>query len=516
MKRLKAVLAAGLAVCLAVFVVRTLWWPFVYDAALIRYANFLMAHHLAPYREIQDYNLPGSYFFDWLVTHTLGVSALAWRVYDLLLMALASITMYRITRPYSRFAGLFAAMLFACFHARDGVEQAGQRDLLIVVLVLMGLALAQGGRRTLRIFLFGLCIGLAATVKPMALVALPLLWLLPEDEDEASTARRNLWRELGVVLGGVVIAPLAALVWLGRMHAVAAFWRTLTVYLPFHAHLGHLRFWPLLTRCITASHGTLLVLALLLAFSDAAFRDTRHELRRLRIFLGAGMVYGLISYLAQGKGYPDHRYPFAAFLFLFAAVEFTYALGSPGMRRVVGVVGLLFATVLSGLSLQRALREHWPAVQVAALTSDLNALGGAALSGRVQCLDTVDGCIETLDKMQIVQSTGFVYDEFLFAAPDSMTAQQAAVQKNLRQEFLREVQSNPPQVMVVMPRLFPSGPYDYAKLGLWPAMERLLDDCYRVDAERNFAAGAGYHRGGYRLYLRRAACTDANSSSTKP
>ncbi|HUZ96057.1 MAG TPA: hypothetical protein VMU57_14215 [Edaphobacter sp.] len=155
MKRLKAVLAVGLAVGLAVLVVRTLWWPFVYDAALIRYANFLMAHHLTPYRDIQDYNLPGSYFFDWLVTHTLGVSALAWRAYDLLLLTLAGIAMYRIARPYSRFAGLFAAMLFACFHARDGVEQSGQRDLLIVVLVLVGLALAaQSGRRTLRIALY--------------------------------------------------------------------------------------------------------------------------------------------------------------------------------------------------------------------------------------------------------------------------------------------------------------------------------------------------------------------------
>jgi hypothetical protein len=509
MKRLKAVLAVGLAVGLAVFVVRTLWWPFVYDAALIRYANFLMAHHLAPYRDIQDYNLPGSYFFDWLVTHTLGASALAWRVYDLLLLTLAGVAMYRITRPTSRFAGLFAAMIFACFHARDGVEQSGQRDLLIVVLVLVGLALAQGSRRMLRIFLFGLCVGLAATVKPMAIVALPLLWLLPEEE--VATAQRSSWRSIGAVLAGVVIAPLAALVWLWRMHAVAAFWRTLTVYIPFHAHLGHLGFWPLLTRCITASHGTLLVLALLLAFTDAG-----RELRRLRIFVGAGMAYGLISYFAQGKGYPDHRYPFAAFLFLFAAVEFTHALRSPGYRRMVGIVGLLFATVLSGLSLKRALREHWPGVQVASLTQDLNALGGRTLSGKVQCLDTVDGCVETLDKMQLVQSTGFVYDEFLFAAPDTMTMQQAAVQKSLRRELLAKLQSNPPQVMVVMPRLFPSGPYHYAKLGLWPAMETLLDRCYRLDAERNFPAGAADHRSGYRLYLRQPACTDAASSSAKP
>lgn len=499
MKRLKAVLAVVLAVGLAVFVVLTLRWPFVYDAALIRYVNFLMAHHFAPYRDIQDYNLPGSYFFDWLVTHTLGVSALAWRAYDLLLLALAGIGMYRIALPYSRFAGFFAAMLFACFHARDGAGQVGQRDLLITTLVLIALALAAYAdkRRTLRLFLFGLCIGLGATVKPTAVIALPLLWLLPDVE-----APRRSWCNAGVVLGGFLVAPLAALLWLWRMHVVAAFWRTLAVYIPFHAHMGHLGFWPLLTHCITASHGTLLVLALGLALSDRG-----RELRRLRVLLGAGMAYGLISYFVQAKGYPDHRYPFAAFLFLFAAVEFTHALRSPGYRRCLGVVGLLFGTVLSGLSLKRALREHWPGEQVTSLASDLNALGGSALSNKVQCLDTVDGCIETLYDMRLVQSTGFVYDEFLFAAPDEMTPQQTDVQIALRRDFLNKIQINPPQVVVVTPRLFPSGPYHYAKLDRWPQLEAFLGSCYRLQAERDFPVGRSYHRDGYRLYLRQPACT---------
>ncbi|GGG67544.1 ArnT family glycosyltransferase [Edaphobacter dinghuensis] len=503
MKRLKAVLAVALAVCLAVFVVLTLRWPFVYDAALIRYVNFLMAHDFAPYRDIQDYNLPGSYFFDWLVTHTLGVSALAWRVYDLLLLTVAGIAMYRIARPWSRFAGFFAAMLFVCFHARDGAGQSGQRDLLITALVLVAVALAAYGdkRRTLRFFLFGLCIGLAAAVKPTAVVALPLLWLAPDAETPISL--RRPWRSIGVVLSGFLIAPLAALLWLWRMHAVAAFWRTLTVYVPFHAHMGHLGFWPLATHCITASHGTLLLLALVLAFNDP-----ERELRRLRILLGAGMVYGLISYFVQAKGYPDHRYPFAAFLFLFAAVEFTHALRSPGYRRCLGVVGLLFGTVLSGLSLKRALREHWSGEQVTALANDLNALGDNALSGKVQCLDTVDGCIETLYDMRLVQSTGFVYDEFLLTAPNEMTAREANVQTALREEFLSKIQANPPQVIVVTPRLFPAGPYHYAKLDRWPQLAALLGDCYRLQNERDFPAGRSYHRDGYRLYLRisTAAC----------
>lgn len=498
MTRLKAALALCLALCLTIFIVRSIWWPFVYDAALIRYANFLMQHHLAPYRDIQDYNLPGAYFFDWLVTHTLGVSALAWRAYDFLLMAVCGTAMYRIARPYSRFAGFYGAALFALFHARDGAGQAGQRDLVITALVLTGVALLlhKPRKNLLPEVFFGLCIGVAATIKPTAIIALSI-FLLPSSNNPSNPRQR--WWRAAAVLAGFILAPATALLWLWRMHALTAFWTTLTQYIPMHAHLGNLGFWPLLTRCITASHGTVLILALILAFTDK-----KPELRRLRIFLGTGMVFGLLSYFIQAKGYPDHRYPFAAFLFLFAALEFTYSLRSPGFRRAVGITGLLFGTVLSVLSTSRALRDRWPADPVAALTQDLDALGGLALSNNIQCLDTVDGCIETLYDMRLVQSTGFVYDEFLFTAPDAVTPRQAEVRSALQRKLLAQLAAHPPRVIVVTPWLFPLGPDNYAKLSRWPSFEHLLGSCYRLDAERDFPA-ASYHKG-YRLYVRQPGC----------
>ncbi len=504
MTRLKAALAISLALCLAIFVVRTISWPFVYDAALIRYVNFLMQHHFAPYRDIKDYNLPGSYFFDWLVVHTFGASALAWRTYDFLLAAICGVAMYRIARPYSRAAGFYAAAFFVLFHARDGAGQAGQRDLLITALVLVAVALLLSNshlQKLTRAFLFGLCIGVATTIKPTAAIALPLVLLLPRAELPVSPRRR--WLYAGALLGGLLIAPLAALVWLSRMHSIRAFWMTLTEYIPMHAHLGNLGFWPLLTRCITASHGTILAIAVVLAFIDK-----ERKLHRLRMFLGGGMVFGLISYFAQAKGYPDHRYPFAAFLFLFAAVEFTCALRSSGYRRIAGIAGLLFGTILSVLSTARAVRDHWPVEPVASLTRDLNLLGGPALSNEVQCLDTVDGCIETLYDMRLVQRTGFVYDEFLFSPVSALTSQQVVVRAELRGKFLNQLISGPPRVLVITPRLFPLGPDNYAKLRRWHDFAYFLDRCYKLQVQRDFAMSSNYRRG-HRLYLRQPACAES-------
>lgn len=501
MTRLKAALAICLALCLAIFVVCTISWPFVYDAALIRYVNFLMQHHFAPYHDIKDYNLPGSYFFDWLVVHTVGASALAWRFYDFLLMTVCGVAMYRIACPYSRFAGFYGAALFLLFHARDGAGQAGQRDLLITALILIAVALLLSEFRTRRLtkaFFFGLCIGVATTIKPTALVVLLLILLLPRSE-LPSTIRRQ-WLCASAVLGGLFVAPLAAFIWLYQMNAMWSFWRTLTDYIPMHAQLGNLGFWPLLTRCLTASHGTILAIAVFLAFSNP-----QPELRKLRVFLSTGMIFGLAAYFIQAKGYPDHRYPFAAFLFLFAAIEFTWALRSPDYRRIVGIVGLLFGAVLSVLSTVRAVRDHWPAEPVASLTRDLNQLGGPALSNDIQCLDTVDGCIETLYDMRLVQRTGFVYDEFLFTSLRTLTPEQAVTRSELRSKFLAELISHPPRVLVITPRLFPLGPDNYEKLHRWSDFSHFLDRCYKLQVQRDFPASRNY-REGYRLYLREPIC----------
>jgi hypothetical protein len=168
-------------------------------------------------------------------------------------------------------------------------------------------------------------------------------------------------------------------------------------------------------------------------------------------------------------------------------------------------VGLLFGAVLSVLSTVRAVRDHWPVEPVASLTRDLNSLGGPALSNDVQCLDTVDGCIETLYDMRLVQRTGFVYDEFLFARFDALTPQQAVVREELRSKFLAELMSRPPRVLVVTPRLFPLGPDNYEKLRRWHDFSHFLDRCYKLQVQRDFAMSSNYRRG-YRLYLREPAC----------
>ena len=129
------ILGVFLFACLALFVVGTWNWPLVGDASVIHYAAFLMGHGFAPYRQIIDFNMPGCYLVEWLVIHIFGGGSLSWRIFDLFLAALSGAAMIAIAKPYSRFAGFAAAVLFTLIHGQDGVAFMGERDLIIAALL---------------------------------------------------------------------------------------------------------------------------------------------------------------------------------------------------------------------------------------------------------------------------------------------------------------------------------------------------------------------------------------------
>jgi hypothetical protein len=72
------------------------------------------------------------------------------------------------------------------------------------------------------------------------------------------------------------------------------------------------------------------------------------------------------------------------------------------------------------LSTIHAIHDHWPTAQAQSLAHDLDSLGGPTLSNDIQCIDTIEGCVAALYNHRIVPSNGFMYDELLFAATDSL------------------------------------------------------------------------------------------------
>ena len=164
-----------------------------------------------------------------------------------------------------------------------------------------------------------------------------------------------------------------------------------------------------------------------------------------------GVAFGAFSYFVQGKGYYYQRYPLIAMTLLWFAVELSIAARRRGVARAIGVAGLAIGIFgLTPLFAERARTIFYSNI----FTEDAGGLkcgrsDVARLQHNVQCLDMVDGCMNALYHLHIVQQTGMTGDNLLFP-PD---ANFAVVQKE-RQRFWDALVAHPPDVFVISDEQF--------------------------------------------------------------
>ena len=519
---------AMLIVYSAVFVVMTWHWPVVGDAALLRYAVFLIQHGWAPYRDFVDINMPGAYLATAFGMHLAASENVSWRIFDFGLIALAGVGYFVIARPYSRFAALFATVLLLLVHGQDGVQQAGQRDLMIAVLLVIAVAfLLEAVRRERWGYLlpFGLAVGVSATIKPTAaplgvlllsLVAIykagwwPAGWYR-NDLDAASTYERRgsgtrdaraqwarflSWMAIGIAAMATPVAGM--LLWLQRKHALEAWWTTERVLLPSYALQERRPFYFTLPHSISPLMPLVLLWLLCVVLRGPAW--PRFE----RMLIATGAVLNLLALLAQGKALPYQRYPMLAFLLLLIALDLMTAWrkGKRAMVRCVAWAGVCCGClILAPLALVKVHRfVAKPQEFEAMLAADLHNLHADNLSGRVQCLDTIQDCLPTLYSLRLLPATGTLGDVNLFGPSGN------AVVETSRQRFLHDVEAKPPLVFIVVSGYFLEDTGSYQKLQAWPEFEQWLNAHYALAEERvpPHAVrwwGRSQRPAGYRLYL---------------
>lgn len=528
-------------------------WPLVGDAVSVHYLVLLMAHGMAPYRQIVDAQMPGTYLVDWMVVHIFGGGRAGLRIFDFSLIFGAISAMIAIAWPAStetsqgffrdgRYAALLAGCLLGLVHGRDGIEQGGQRDLVMAVLLLAAYALAFHALRRHRPLLLGFagaCSVLAVTIKPTVLPAAVLVLLLAWIE--LKRLRRPSFSYVVAASLGAAVPLVAVLIFLTANHSLPAFLAAVRGMWPYYATLQRRPVGYLLQHSFSPLASVLVIWALVWLLIAIRWLSARRapalsaengkagsslailEVKWEGVALYGGLVLCLVSFIVQGKGFVYHRYPFLAFLLLIVMLQFQRAYSSTipdGQRRqqnfaacmrFTGALGLLAAAAfLAPVCAWKLSRFDWRNDDYYnQLSADLNRLGGRQLSGHVQCMDAFSGCISTLNRMDLVQSTGFLVDFYFFASPSN------AVIEGMRQHFVQDLQQNPPWVFVVSKQIFPARfssdgePLDtYDKLKQWPQFDDYLREHYRLVEERDWQrpvlwASHASHPAGYRIYVRR-------------
>jgi hypothetical protein len=485
-KHLRALLISLLGASLIFLTVDTWRWPILYDGQVLHYINFLMAHGMRPYIDIPDMNLPGAYLIDGWQMHLFGYGDTAWRVYDFFLSGCLITAMIVIAMPYDWLAGLIAGVLFTLFHAAEGPGDSAQRDQVMTVFVLLGYAcLFQAIRRKNQFLMlpFGLCMGLAVSVKPTALLLFILFGM-------ALFTLRKMDQPLTgyafYTIGGFLIPAGVVLVFLLQHGAVGAFFDISHRLTPYYASLMRLDF----TQLIRASLPISMFAALPLCVAILLFNRGKATWERWSILFG--ICFGFTSYFLQGKGFKHHRYPFLAFLLLWFCLEVVRAIRRPGWSRRLGLAGLLFAGfIMLPLGVYHVFAVQYSDEYAQTLEADLIRLGGDKLQRQVECLDMVNGCFSALYRLGLVQNTGFTGDT-LFFSPKSGPAVE-----HYRNMFWNQLQSNPPKVIVLSDEWF-NWPRGFDKINQWPAFAGYLNAFYIPIETRTFKNSA------YRIYLRKA------------
>ena len=310
---------AMFAVCL-VFLVPTLWiaahWPLVHDEPVVHYIVFLMSRGFAPYRDIADMQMPGSYITDWVMIHVLGPNvASGCFLWDLLTAISLTIAAAWIAGQGRRIAGVVAAMLAYLLHfGSAGAMSLAQRDWTVAALLLLSTACLVQVARSRRnawiaaAFLFAGC---AATIKPPALL-IPGIVLLTLWYTTGRSVKLLVRFALYACLG--VLAPfLAVFLFLVHYHALSAFWSDLHGLLPYYAGLHRVSF---STLCWTAR----IELAFLLASFALSLWNRSRSLLEHKL-LAIASLSAFVYYVLQGKGFWYHLYPLLAFALLWLMLE---------------------------------------------------------------------------------------------------------------------------------------------------------------------------------------------------
>ncbi len=512
----------------ALFIVATWHWPLVGDASFFHYMVMLLRRGQAPYRDFIDVNLPGTYAVQAAVIACLGSGSRGFRLFDLGLLSRMAAAMFFLCRANAGkvqereiiLPALFSATLFAIVHGRDGIIHQGQRDLVLAVLYVGACAFLEKALRPntgsvsnrhaslAPSFFSGLLFGFACTIKPSALfMIVPLFAMFVL---QLRRQRRALLPTSIAFITAALLAPLLALGYLIQQHTLRAFWQMLTQLTPYHASLNRLSIAALILGSVSSVCLPLFLIWL------AIFLSQRRYNRLLDQLLLIGFLAGCCSYVLQGRGYPYHRYPSEAFLLLLAALAFCDALWPlPGSQRTppwvrfAAIVGLSVGTFfLVPRSLQLILHFDPRDQFTSDLRAALNSQGGPALDRRVQCLDGYSGCLNTLQQMHLAESTGYLYDCYLYSVPGPTAPLLLEERDRYRKSFQEAVLQHPPKLFVVSSQSCGGAvSYSYAKLGQWSWLEHYLGTQYRliddhVPSEQVRWGGRPQPPTGFRIYSR--------------
>ncbi len=467
-KILPYLLLLGLSFTLLVVIMFSLQWPILHDSPIMLYLGFLMDRFAeVPYRDFFDMNMPGTHIAFLVIGSLCGYSDFGIRIADVIfLTALLGLTWLWL-RPISRKVAWCGSVLWGLAYLRYGPAMSLQREYLILLPILAGILVATRMPRLPEIpryFLAGLLFGLAATIKPHAVIALPLLIAFEfygrrrRGTEASPVTRSSMFGIVSSAIAGLLIPFVLLAFYLWSKGALVPFLSMATRYWPLYTHLtgdhrtifgferyvylfkeyrrlGDLGFW------LAAS-----ALGSFAALYHSALVPT--QLRQVRLMIGLAICYSIYPVLS-GQFWPYHWLLFLYFIIQLSSLCFVEQQDPEATPKSLFLILVMAATLLLGglrvppgfVDQLRGLPIHPPSAErigeiAAFLRNNLQP------QDTVQPLDWTGGAVHAMLLSRARLATRFVYDFHFYhhvSAPFIGT---------LRAEFLKDLGRVKPRFIV--------------------------------------------------------------------
>lgn len=470
-----AILAA-LAASTVYTALRTLGAPMYRDTPIMHYVAWEILGGKAPYKDVFDMNMPGTYLIHMFIIRVFGPGMVAWHFFNIVWASLTSLLIILYCAPYGRWAAAAASLLFVCYYFGNNPPHIGQRDFLMCPFLMYGAycwaRYLEDEFRARHLLLGGLALGAAATIKPLVLVLLAIVatsHVVKTHRDK----KRLVAGGVGLVVG-TLIAPALALLWLLSRGSVAAMWKLVTEYLPLYADLPGESKIPILLGLGTRFFIPVVVFPLIPTLVRLRSGD---RYSRYSVLIG-GSLYGFLHFLLQRKGWYYHLFPVNLFLFTLVAMALGDALREREQRtRTIAIAMLAVISLPFAARCFREGRSTKPLSEVNPVVTRLvQDISEYSLSSdaQVQVLDATAGGIHALYLLKIHEPTRFVYDMHFYHDMDRPVIQE------LRRELVGEMEKKPPKLVVLFKDTWVQ-PKGFSKLKSFPELAALLEANYKSD-----------------------------------
>lgn len=451
MRRISNIFIALLAGLLVLQAAYSLHWPIAHDEAPLFYEAFLMrTEGRMPYRDIFDFQMPGSFAAYYALGRLGGFNDFRIRILDLLILVTLLIITYVFMRCFGKSSALAAGFLFGLKYLQGGPSLSLQREYLLLVFVACAVWIGMRDSLTHKHRLgLGILFGLAAVIKPHAALGL-LPFLLFDISDMVKCQNISLVNAAtkSILPAGIGFAIPVSIItaWLAITGALIPFLAIAKNYWPLYAQING----ALIVN--TGAERTLNIL-------DNIWRLGRNGIwlipALLGVFLNRNKQTYLLASLAlcyaiypafSGQFFQYHYIPLVYFLILLSSLAFTFhSTHKPFILHLSSFVLLLIillnirpsSTFLQQIRGEPIATSTDRAAEIERFLDEYLEKGDT-----VQPLDWTGGSLLAMLEARAHIATPYVFDFYFYHHISSPYIQ------SLRADFMNDLQESRPRFMI--------------------------------------------------------------------